>query len=71
MNFDALQSPLYRRFWLGSVASIGATQLYFITMAWLVFELSGSAFDLGMLGVATAVPTIIATLAGGLVSLAH
>ena len=37
-------------------------------MAWLVFELSGSAFDLGMLGVATAVPTIVATLAGGLVA---
>lgn len=68
MNFGALRSPLYRRFWLGSIGSIGATQLYFITMAWLVFELSGSAFDLGMLGVATAVPTIAATLAGGLVA---
>lgn len=68
MNFDALQSPLYRRFWLGSIGSIGATQLYFMTMAWLVFELSGSALDLGMLGVATAAPTIMATLAGGLVA---
>jgi MFS family permease len=68
LNFDALQSPLYRRFWLGSIGSIGATQLYFVTMAWLVFELSGSALDLGMLGVATAAPTIVATLAGGLVA---
>ena len=37
-------------------------------MAWLVFELSGSALDLGLLGAATALPTIAATLAGGLVA---
>ena len=34
----------------------------------MVFELSGSALDLGFLGAATAVPTIIATLIGGLVA---
>ncbi|MDP6313634.1 MAG: MFS transporter, partial [Arenicellales bacterium] len=65
MKLDALQSPRYRRFWLGSVASVGATQLYFVGMAWLVFELSGSALNLGLLGVAIAIPTIFATLAGG------
>jgi len=68
MKFDALRSPHYRRFWLGSIGSTGATQLYFVGMAWLVFELSGSALDLGMLGGAMAVPAIIATLAGGLVA---
>jgi MFS family permease len=65
MKLDALQSPRYRRFWLGSMASVGATQLYFVGMAWLVFELSGSALNLGLLGVAIAIPTIFATLAGG------
>lgn len=68
MRFDALLSAPYRRFWLGSIASVGSTQLYFISKAWLVFELSGSALDLGFLGAATAVPTIIATLIGGLVA---
>ncbi len=68
MRFDALSSAPYRRFWLGSIASVGSTQLYFISKAWLVFELSGSALDLGLLGAATAVPTIIATLIGGLVA---
>ncbi|MCH2285628.1 MAG: MFS transporter, partial [SAR324 cluster bacterium] len=61
-------SAPYRRFWLGSIASVGSTQLYFISNAWLVFELSGSALDLGFMGAATAVPTIIATLIGGLVA---
>ena len=68
MRFDALASAPYRRFWLGSIASVGSTQLYFIAMLWLVFELSGSALDLGLLGAATAVPTILATLIGGLVA---
>ena len=68
MRFDALSSAPYRRFWLGSIASVGSTQLYFISKAWLVFELSGSALDLGFLGAATAVPTIFATLIGGLVA---
>ncbi len=68
MRFDALSSAPYRRFWLGSIASVGSTQLYFISKAWLVFELSGSALNLGLLGASTAVPTIIATLIGGLVA---
>ena len=68
MRFDALTSVPYRRFWLGSIASVGSTQLYFIAITWLVFELSGSPLDLGLLGAATAAPTILATLIGGLVA---
>ena len=68
MRFDALSSAPYRRFGLGSIASVGSTQLYFIAMAWLVFELSNSPLDLGLLGAATAVPNILATLIGGLVA---
>ena len=68
MRLDALASLPYRRFWLGSMASVGSTQLYFIAMAWLVFELSGSPLDLGFLGAAMALPTIAATLVGGIVA---
>ena len=68
MRFDALSSLPYRRFWLGSMAAVGSTQLYFIGMAWLVFELSGSPLDLGFLGAAMALPTIAATLVGGIVA---
>ena len=68
MRFDALISLPYRRFWLGSMASIGSTQLCFIAMAWLVFELSGSPLHLGFLGAAMALPTIAATLVGGIVA---
>ena len=68
MKFNALNSPSYRRFWLGSIASIGSVQLYFVGLAWLVFELSGSPFDLGILGATIAIPTIFSTLIGGIMA---
>lgn len=64
----ALKHPLYRRFWLGSLASVGATQLVILAQGWLVFELTGSPLDLGILGVAASVPTIIVSLFGGVLA---
>jgi len=37
-------------------------------MAWLVFELSGSALNLGLLGGVTAIPTMASTLVGGILA---
>ena len=37
-------------------------------MAWLVYELSGSPADLGILGAATALPAIVITIVGGVVA---
>lgn len=68
MKLDALKSPRYRRFWLGSIGSTGASQLYFVGLSWLVFKLTGSAAYLGLLGFALAAPTIVATLMGGLLA---
>lgn len=68
LRLGALHSPLYRRYWLGSLASIGATQLLILGQGWLVFELSGSPLQLGLLGAAGAVPQILVTLFGGVVA---
>ena len=64
----ALHSPLYRRYWLGSLASIGATQLLVLGKGWLVFELSGSPLKLGLLGAAGAIPQILVSLFGGVLA---
>jgi len=64
-RLSALQRVQYRRYWLGSFASIGATQLQIMGQGWLVFKLSGSALMLGYLGAATAIPAIVLTLFGG------
>jgi MFS family permease len=68
IQLGALHSPLYRRYWLGSLASIGATQLLVLGMGWLVFELSGSPLKLGLLGAAGAVPQILVTLFGSVLA---
>lgn len=67
-HYPALGSPSYLRYWLGSFASVGGTQLITMGQGWLVFELSGSAFALGLLGLAAAAPSLAITLFGGVVA---
>jgi MFS family permease len=67
-RYPALGYPLYRRYWLASFASVGATQLITLGQGWLVFELSQSAFQLGVLGAAASLPNIVMTLAGGVIA---
>ena len=67
-RFSALRHGAYRRYWLGSFASVGATQLLALGQGWLVFELSGSPLMLGYLGAAIALPNIMMTLFGGLLA---
>lgn len=67
-RFGALRRPTYRRYWLGSFASIGATQLLVMGQGWLVYELSGSALQLGYLGASASIPTIVVSLFGGAIA---
>ncbi len=67
-QFGALRYPEFRRFWLGSIAAVGAFSINLLAQGILVFDLTGSAFSLGSVGIATAVPTIIITLFGGVLA---
>ncbi len=67
-RYPALEYPLYRRYWFASFASVGGTQLVTLAQGWLVYKLTGSALDLGLLGAATAVPNILMSLFGGVVA---
>jgi MFS family permease len=67
-RYPALKYPRYRRYWLASFASVGATQLTTLGQGWLIFELSGSALQLGYLGAAAALPNILMTLIGGVIA---
>ncbi|HET6471398.1 MAG TPA: MFS transporter [Pseudomonadales bacterium] len=67
-RYPALGYSLYRRYWLASFASVGATQLVALAQGWLVFRLTGRALDLGLLGAATALPNILMSLFGGVVA---
>ena len=67
-RFGALRNQRYRRFWLGSAASVGGFQLLIMGQGWLVYELSGSPLHLGFLGAASSIPTIAVALAGGVIA---
>ncbi|MEJ2087270.1 MAG: MFS transporter [Gammaproteobacteria bacterium] len=67
-RYPALTFPQFRRYWLASFASVGATQLVTLGQGWLIYELSGSALQLGVLGAAASVPNILVTLLGGVIA---
>jgi len=67
-RYPALGFAAYRRYWFASFASVGATQLITLGQGWLIFELTGSAFQLGLLGAAAALPNIAMTLFGGVIA---
>lgn len=67
-RYPALGYASYRRYWLASMASVGAAQLITLGQGWLIFELSGSALQLGYLGAAAAIPNLLVTLIGGVVA---
>jgi MFS family permease len=67
--FDALSQPKYMRFWLGSLAAVGGTQLVMVAQSWLIVkELGGSGVEIGFVGGVTAVPAIIVSLFGGVLA---
>ena len=61
----ALGHTQFRRYWLGSLAYASAVRLVMLGQGWLVFELSRSPIDLGLLGAAMALPAILVTWVGG------
>ena len=68
-KFGALGNARYRRYWLGALASVGAIQMAFMAQNWLMVDsLGGTAQQLGFLGAATAVPTILVNMFGGVLA---
>jgi len=68
-KFGALGNPRYRRYWLGSLGSVGAIQIATMAQGWLIVsDLGGSPLSLGILGAATAIPTIMVNMFGGVLA---
>jgi MFS family permease len=68
-KFGALSNKKYRRYWLGSLASVGAIQIATMAQGWLIVDkLGGSPLAIGFLGAATAIPTILVNMFGGVLA---
>ena len=58
----------FRNYWIARVTSSGAYQMQVVATGWSVYELTGSAFDLGLVGLAQFLPKILLTLWAGAVA---
>lgn len=61
----ALRHRDFRLLWAGQAVSFLGTQVQTVALAWLVYSLTGSAAQLGGVGLARAIPTILLSLFGG------
>ena len=66
--FRALRHRDFRLYWLGFVSAVSGMQIFIVAQAWLIFDLTGSALDLGLLGLARAAPAVVLGLAGGVIA---
>lgn len=63
--YAALRYPSYRRFLTGNFLHIFGRQMLAVAVAWQVYEWTGSATALGLLGFLHAVPLLVLTLPAG------
>ena len=65
LRYPALASRNFVIFWIGQFISLIGTWMQSVTQPYLAYRMSGSAFDLGLIGFAGALPTLILALPGG------
>src|SRR3990172_8140242 len=69
---SALLSPLrhrdFRLFWTGLLLSSVGSQFTTVAMAWQIYELTDSPLQIGLIGLARALPQIAILLFGGLLA---
>ena len=68
LRFATLSHRDFRLFWAGLVVSAIGSQFTSVAMAWQIYEITGSALQLGLIGLARAVPTIALLLFGGMLA---
>src|SRR5438045_7139879 len=67
-RFGALGYPSYRMFWIANLARVFGLQFRFIGAGWLTHLLNPSPIWLGIVGVASAVPTIVLSVPAGVIA---
>ena len=66
--FDALAVPDYRQLWLGSLVSNIGSWMQMIGSGWLVLQLTGSPFWLGLVSCVAALPILAFSLPAGVLA---
>jgi len=58
-------TPGFRRFLWTRLLGTAANQILMVALAWQMYDITGSAFDLGLVGLAQFVPALLLTLPAG------
>ena len=66
--FGALAYPNFRIYWISAVSFVLGWQILRIVFAWIIYELTGSALYLGVLGGVQAAGTLSVVLIGGVIA---
>ncbi|MCX5668717.1 MAG: MFS transporter [Candidatus Omnitrophica bacterium] len=66
--FSALKVRYFRIYWLGMFVSLVGTWIQTVAQSWLVFQLTNSAFLLGVVGFLGSIPIFILSLFGGVLA---
>jgi MFS family permease len=66
--FSALKIKEFRIYWLGMFISLIGTWIQIVAQSWLVFQLTNSAFLLGLVGFLGTIPLFLLSLFGGVVA---
>jgi MFS family permease len=66
--FSSLKIKDFRIYWLGMFISLIGTWIQTVAQSWLVFELTNSAFLLGLVGFLGSIPLFLLSLFGGVVA---
>ena len=55
----------YMRMWFGRIFGATGSQMLMVAVGWQMYELTGSAWDLGLVGLYQFVPALLLTLVAG------
>jgi MFS family permease len=67
-TFDALGARNFRVYWIGLVLYVLGQRAEYVTLAWLVWELTYDPLYLGYLGLAQGLPFVVLQLGGGVLA---
>ena len=70
-TFESLKVRDYRLLWLGQVSTSMGQWMDQFTRAWLIYEITGSPFQLGAVTAARGLPLLLFGIVAGAFTLAH
>ncbi|HMO56163.1 MAG TPA: MFS transporter [Roseiflexaceae bacterium] len=67
-GFQALRERNYRLYWLGQLVSMTGSWMQTTAQAWLVLQLTNSAFAIGLVATLQFLPVLLLSLVGGVIA---